>query len=255
MSRLILVRHGQASFSPDPSRAFADYDRLSPLGIEQGVALGEELLAAGIEFDKVYSGPAVRQRQTAEAVGSVYARHSRPWPSLRTDEGLEEHDGAGLVQSLLSGPEHSEERLRLGIEAPSGEASAEGVRRRTAKPHSTREYLTVFRKVTRRWVRGELRPGLVDESWQAFRARVEAGVRRIMEESGRGATVVGFTSGGPIGSTVAWALGLGDEQALELAWVVENATLTEFLFSDGRMSLKSFNVQPRLGSPGLVTHV
>ena len=64
-----------------------------------------------------------------------------------------------------------------------------------------------------------------------------------------------FTSGGPIGSTVASVLGLVDEQALELAWILQNATLTELLFAGGRVSLKSFNVQPRLGSPELCTYV
>jgi hypothetical protein len=64
-----------------------------------------------------------------------------------------------------------------------------------------------------------------------------------------------FTSGGPVGSTVAHALGLGDEQALELAWMVENATVTELLFSGGRTSLKSFNAQPRLGATEMITGV
>jgi hypothetical protein len=64
-----------------------------------------------------------------------------------------------------------------------------------------------------------------------------------------------FTSGGPVGSAVAWALGLGDEQALDLAWMVDNATVTEILFSGEQVSLKSFNVQPRIGAAELVTGV
>jgi len=40
-----------------------------------------------------------------------------------------------------------------------------------------------------------------------------------------------------------------------LAWTVENATLTELLFTTERVSLKSFNAQPRIGSPELVTYV
>jgi broad specificity phosphatase PhoE len=118
-----------------------------------------------------------------------------------------------------------------------------------------RVYLTIFRHVTRQWARREIPTDPAEESWQAFRARVEVGVRRILEETGKGATVGVFTSGGPIGSTVAWALGLDDERALELAWVVENATLTELLSADGRVSLKSFNVQPRIASTELITHV
>jgi broad specificity phosphatase PhoE len=122
-------------------------------------------------------------------------------------------------------------------------------------PDLRRAYLIVFRRVTGQWVRGELPFPSVEESWQAFRARVEEGMGRIVAEAGRGSTVGVFTSGGPIGATVAWALGLGAEQALQLAWMVENTTLTELLFSDGRVSLKSFNVQPRLSARELITHV
>ena len=241
MSRLILIRHAQASFSPDPVDAFVDYDRLSPLGQQQAEALGEELAAAGFTFDRVYSGPAARQRQTAELVGAVFARQGRPWPELLVEDGLEEHDGATVVRRALAEPDYEEDRFNLAVALDTGEGA--------------RAYFTVFRRVTRRWARGEMPAALVEESWPAFRARVASGVKRIVDESGRGSTVAAFTSGGPIGSTVAQVLGLEDEAALELAWTVENATLTELLFSDGRISLKSFNAQPRIGSPELVTYV
>lgn len=259
MSRLILIRHAQASFSPDPSRAFVDYDRLSELGHQQAEALGEELVAAGIAFDRAYTGPAARQRQTAEGVADVYARHGRPFPELLASDELEEHDGATVVRRALAEPGFEEERQRLGVALEAAEMRAgtggADARAAAARPDPTRAYFSVFQRVTRQWARGELPDGLVEESWQAFRARVDAGIRQIMSASGRGTTVAAFTSGGPIGSTVAGVLGLGDEKALELAWTVENASLTELLFSEGRVSLKSFNAQPRIGAPELVTYV
>ena len=259
MSRLILVRHAQASFSPDPARAFEDYDRLSELGHQQAEALGDELVGAGITFDRVYTGPAARQRQTADAVATVYARHGRRWPGLLTSAALAEHDGATVVRRALAEPRYEEERLRLGIaleaaEMRGGSVSADA-REAAARVDPTRAYFTVFQRVTREWARGELPGSLEEESWQDFRARVQAGIRQIIAESGRGATVAAFTSGGPIGSTVAHVLGLGDEAAIELAWTVENATLTELLFTERRISLKSFNAQPRIGAPELVTYV
>ena len=259
MSRLILVRHAQASFSPDPSRAFVDYDRLSELGHQQAEALGEELVAAGVAFDRAFTGPAARQRQTAEGVAAVYARHGRPFPELHTLDALEEHSGATVVRRALAEPEHEADRVRLGVALDAAQMSGgtAGADAREASAHAdpTRAYFTVFQRVTRLWARGELPDALVEESWQAFRARVEDGVRRILAESGRGATVAAFTSGGPIGSTVARVLGLDDERALELAWAVENATLTELLFTERRVSLKTFNAQPRIGAPELVTYV
>lgn len=246
MSRLVLVRHAQASFSADPERAFQDYDRLSELGRRQAEALGEELAGAGVTFDRVYAGPSTRHRETADLVGGVYARLGRGWPEPRTADALAEHQGARVVRRALDGDEYLEERRRLEAAAHGGETTSQELRR---------VYLTVFRRVTRQWARREIDPAPPEESWQAFRRRVGAGVSGIVEEAGKGATVGVFTSGGPIGSTVAWALGLDDERALELAWIVENATLTELLCTAGRVSLKSFNVQPRIASTELITYV
>jgi broad specificity phosphatase PhoE len=246
MSRLLLIRHGQASFDAHPERAFEDYDRLSERGREQSRALGDELAAGGVVFDRVYSGPLTRQRETAEAVADAYARAGRPWPSVVEVGELAEHEGSRVVRHALSTqPEHEEAMQRLLSQSSEGGEEIELMR----------TYFKVFRQVTRRWARGEIAPPGVEESWQAFRARVESGISRILSESGRGVTVGVFTSGGPVGSTVAWTLGLGDEQALELAWMVENATVTELLFSGEQVSLKSFNVQPRMGAAEMITGV
>ena len=246
MSRLLLIRHGQASFSAHPDRAFEDYDRLSELGRQQASALGHELASGGVLFDRVYTGPLVRQRQTADEVAAAYIRQSKAWPEITEIAELAEHEGSRVVRHALSSElEHAEALERLL--AKTGEDGEEVELKRT--------YFTVFRRVTRRWARGEIAPPDVSESWQAFRIRVDSGVRRILAEPGRGVTVGVFTSGGPVGSTVASALGLGDERALELAWMVENATVTELLFSDDQLSLKSFNVQPRLGAAEMMTGV
>ena len=66
MSRLILVRHAQASFFSD------NYDQLSPLGESQARALGEHWLRLGISFDEVIVGPRERQIRTEQIVRSVY---------------------------------------------------------------------------------------------------------------------------------------------------------------------------------------
>ena len=245
MSRLLLIRHGQASFQAHPERAFEDYDKLSELGRRQSRALGEELAAAGVVFDRVYAGPLERQRETAAGVGEVYGALELPWPDVIESPELAEHEGWRVVRHALSTePEHEDALQTLLDRSEDGE-----------ELELMRTYFSVFQQVTRRWARGEMAPPGVEESWQAFRARVESGIQAILRESGRGVTVGAFTSGGPVGSAVASVLGLGDEQALELAWMVENATVTELLFSADRVSLRSFNVQPRLGAAEMVTGV
>ena len=238
-----MVRHAQASFSADPSVAFENYDQLSPLGLEQADALGDEFARSGVVFDHVFVGPALRHGQTADAVASAYSRNDRPWPDPVTVKQLEEHSGARVVENALSRPEYEAERE--AIQAPGSDSK-----------HRARAYFSAFRGIMRSWARGELPSGVgVEESWQRFRARVERGVDRIIGAAGRGATVGVFTSGGPIGSTVAAALGLDDEDAMELAWAVQNTTVTEFVFREDRLSLNSFNAQPRFSSVELVTYV
>lgn len=48
MAELYLVRHGQASFGTE------NYDRLSALGEQQGVWLGEYFARQDIVFDRVF---------------------------------------------------------------------------------------------------------------------------------------------------------------------------------------------------------
>ncbi|HSK45272.1 MAG TPA: phosphoglycerate mutase family protein, partial [Candidatus Binatia bacterium] len=74
MSRLFLVRHGQASFLE------RNYDKLSAKGEEQRRMLGDYWASLQLGFDRVYSGPRVRQRETARLVGEVYKSAGLPWP-------------------------------------------------------------------------------------------------------------------------------------------------------------------------------
>jgi len=234
MSRIIMVRHAQASFSVDPSVAFDNYDQLSPLGLEQADALGDEFVRSGVVFDHVFVGPAHRHGQTADAVASAYVRNDLIWPDPVNVKQLEEHSGAQVVEKALSRPEYVQ--LRDAIQAPDSDSR-----------QRARAYFAAFRQIMRTWARGELPSGVaVEESWQAFRARGERGVDRIVEEAGHGST---------IGSTVASVLGLDDKQAMEFAWAVQNTTVTEFVFREDRLSLKSFNAQPRFSSVELVTYV
>ncbi len=58
--RLLLIRHGQASFGAD------DYDKLSPVGEAQSRVLGAWLAAANAPPDLIAIGPRRRHRRTAE---------------------------------------------------------------------------------------------------------------------------------------------------------------------------------------------
>ncbi len=101
MSRLILVRHAQASFFSK------NYDQLSPLGELQARALGEYWSRLGIGFEEVLVGPRIRQARTEEIIRSVYGANGKPWPQAEVRPGFDEHS----VDQLLGEP--LEELLRL----------------------------------------------------------------------------------------------------------------------------------------------
>ncbi len=70
MGVITLVRHGQANSAAQDE---AGYDRLSDLGRQQAVWLGDHLRNQGETFDVILSGSLTRHRQTAESMGFVAA--------------------------------------------------------------------------------------------------------------------------------------------------------------------------------------
>jgi broad specificity phosphatase PhoE len=107
-----------------------------------------------------------------------------------------------------------------------------------------------------RWASGR---DTVDDllSWSSFAAGVATGIRDIIDRSDHGSHVAVFTSGGPIAAFVGSVLGLDAEKTISLSWQLVNASLTRFKFSDGRVSLATFNEQGHLDGQGgnsLVTY-
>ncbi len=223
MSVALFVRHGKAS-------AFAgDYDQLSPPGVEQSEQLGRWLARDRVQVDAVFVGPRKRHAQTHEAVVRVLASHgfSLPEPALVPE--LDEHDGLNVVYKLLPELAADDPAVKSIVEA-----TVQGA------PPSSDDVLAAFKRVTRRWVRGEVGHAEV-EPWATFRARVARALPRIAS-IGRGKTALVFTSAGAVASAVADALGVKEEEkVLALSWALYNGSVTELDFADDRWGLRSFN--------------
>jgi broad specificity phosphatase PhoE len=238
MSKLILVRHGQATMFTE------DYDRLSPAGEAQSRRLGEFWLARGLRFDAVYSGPRQRQARTAELVGEQYARAGRPWPELVTLAELDEYDADGIMSRLLPALAERDERLRQLA------ASYEQVRH---GPDRFRHFQKLFEVVTAAWLQGVIEmPGV--ESWRSFHDRVRRGLAHITSAAGSGQRIAAFTSGGPISVAAQLATKAPEMTALELNWRLRNCSLTEIVFTQDRFTLDSFNSLAHLEDPALWTY-
>lgn len=239
MTLVSLVRHGRASADAE------DYDQLSEPGFAQARALGEAWALEGHAIDRLVCGPRRRHRETAEAMLAALAeaRQRRglsrgPTIELTIDEGLDEHHGLFVVRLLFE--ELCARDDELGALARDARDLRGGIG----------GYLPLFRRVMRHWSTGELHHPDV-EPYAAFRERVAACIGRLGDAGVE--RVVAVTSAGPVGAAVALALELDDARAVELSFVVQNASVTELRARGPRCSLFRFNGVGHLSDPALRT--
>ena len=238
MSTLWVVRHGQASFFED------DYDRLSALGEEQARRLGALWAKRELKFDQVYCGPRVRHVETARLAGQQLSAAGIPWPESHTSPDFDEYAAEAVLKTALPGLIERHESIRKLQEAVTASRD---------RAETLRNFQRLYEVVIGQWVRGEL-PLADVEPWPEFRARVLRGLERIAAEAPRGANVVLFTSGGPVGVAVERALNTPERSTLQLAWMVQNGAYSEFLFSADRFTLSRYNVVDHLDDPALITY-
>ncbi|MDP8983329.1 MAG: histidine phosphatase family protein [Acidobacteriota bacterium] len=182
-------------------------DRLSPLGEEQSRRLGDYWRTHSVLFDEAYTGTMQRHLRTAELAGIS---------AFTQDPAFNEYPAEAI---LRASPDYTPTR-------------------------DNREFQKIFEGIMPRWMDGSLTaPDL--ESWVEFRERVTGGFRRILEGEGNRRVLV-ITSGGPIGIAVQTALRAPERTAIEVNWRIRNCSITELVFTRGRVSLDTFNATPHL---------
>jgi len=224
---LFLIRHGQASYGE------ADYDRLSPRGIEQALAVGR--WAAGQRLDAVFAGPLRRQQQTAQYATEGAAAAGATLPATQLLAELAEYPAFELLQHLVP---------RLIAEDPK-------FAQLTTAP-TPRLYDDAFQVILRKWSRDEWTAEGV-ERVATFVERVRAGMDRVLRAAGSGARLVCVTSAGPIGVAVGLVFGIPAERMVRTSIVLRNASITELRFRSqdfdwqpDQLSLVTFNVTAHL---------
>ncbi|WP_180733036.1 histidine phosphatase family protein [Paraburkholderia sp. PGU19] len=215
MAELYLVRHGQASLGAD------DYDRLSDVGEQQGIWLGEYFAQRDIAFDRVMTGTLRRHAQTLDAI-------RRGLGEARIDceihPGLDEYDFHALFRAL--GDEHS--------------ALAERATR------SPRDFFKALREVLQLWTQGAL-DGRAPETWDAFQQRVSDARAAIQQGSGQRVLVV--SSGGVIAALTQQVLQAPAATAIALNMQIRNSSVSHYFFNRGMLHLSSFNGIGHLDDP------
>jgi broad specificity phosphatase PhoE len=192
MGRVLLVRHGQASFGAD------DYDVLSPTGWEQGRLLGAWFAAHDITPTALVRGGMRRHRETLEAMAATAG-----WSLDQTvvDTDWDEFDHVAIVAGWAD----------LPSDVPPDEIDR-------------RAFQKIFEAATASWTAGE---GQHAETWVGFIARIRAALDRTAAAAGPGQTVVVVTSGGVIGVLAAILADPDDDDPAALArrWTRANAVM------------------------------
>lgn len=214
LAELYFVRHGQASSGTD------NYDRLSPVGEQQGLWLGEYFAERKITFDRVVIGAMQRHRQTADAI----LRGLGATLSCEQDLGLNEYDFHALYAAA-------------GDQYPELQALSQG---------SQRDFYKGLKQVLILWSEGRLGTP-APESWAQFQQRVAAVRQQIQARGGKRVLVV--SSGGPMASFTQQVLNAPVRAAIELNLQVRNTGFCHFFFNADSCHLTSFNSIPHLDRP------
>jgi broad specificity phosphatase PhoE len=238
MSRVILVRHAQASFL-EPI-----YDKVCATGEVQARLLGEYWARRGVRFGRACSGPRVRQVQTARRVEEAYRARGREFPEVAVMNEFDEYPAEAVLKLGLP------QVLGTGQEVRDLHRAFEQAR---DSEERKRSFQQMFEAVIGMWVSGEL---VVDgvESWEDFCTRVDRGITTMVNSAVPSGDSVVFTSGGPIGVAMRRALHLSHADTLQLTWMSRNASFTEFLSSGSRFTLSAFNAHPHIEDESLLTY-
>jgi len=206
--------------------------------------LGEYWARRNVLFDRVWVGPRVRHKETANLVKKSFdeagVTFSEPLVMPEFDEYQAE---AVLTRSL---PQLIEEDEKIRELHAAFESSAEAAGRRAS-------FQKLFEAVIGMWVGGAICPTGI-ETWLEFSTRVNSGLAKVCGSGGHGERVAVFTSGGPIAVAMQRALGLSAKSALGVSWMSRNSSWSEFMYSEQRFTLSSFNVHAHIDDPAMRTY-
>ena len=228
MSKLLLIRHGQASLFTE------NYDRLSEHGTHQAALVGRHWAGNSYVFDRAFSGTLSRQRGTGEQVAASIRQSGAAFPDIALRDDLNEYEAESVMTGLVPVLRERDARINSLVE------KFEQARTEAEKYRGIHKLLE---SVTAAWIRNDYDPAEVPQMqrWADFSGRVRDAMADIQRQAAAGSTTAVFTSGGVIAVAVQSILGAPESVAGELIWRIYNASITEFTFTRDRITLDGFN--------------
>jgi broad specificity phosphatase PhoE len=215
---VLLVRHAQASFGS------ADYDVLSPLGVEQAEVLAAALARRNLNVTRIAAGTARRQRETAEPVAAARGLE------IETDERWNEYE----TDEVLA--HHAKQSVSLEGTGDGGEITS-------------RDFQLVLDDALRGWVEAGAATA-AGQTWPDFLATRTAALADFAAQLGSGETGIAFTSGGVLGAIGSHLLGDHADLFPRLNKVVVNSGITKLVVGRGGTSVIAFNEHGHLDEAG-----
>jgi broad specificity phosphatase PhoE len=216
---VLLIRHAQASFGS------ADYDVLSPVGVEQTELLARTLARRDLAVTRIASGSARRQRDTAAPIARARGLE------VEVDERWNEYETEEVLVH------HGRETVSLAGTGAAGEEI------------TSRRFQAVLDGALDAWVAaGE--GSAAAHSWPAFLASRSAALTELAAGLGSGETGLVFTSGGVIAALGASLLGAHADLFPRLNRVLVNTGITKLAIGRAGTSLISFNEHGHIDDEG-----
>jgi len=232
MADIYLIRHGQASFGK------VNYDELSDQGKEQSFKLGLQMqtqLSESLKDRQVrlVHGSLQRHRQTMDQWLSGFGK-SAEFETVENTH-FDEFDHENIL--AVAYPEFADKNV---------------LAKHIMKSDNPRKaFHMLYEKSIQRWIAGQYDHEYA-ESFTGFKQRCATGFEKLVKESKSGESIFVFTSGGPIGMCVQWALGLDDKNTFQINGALVNSSVTHFLTnSNGDCTLGFLNNYSHLYQDGV----
>jgi len=211
MSKILLIRHGQASFGKK------DYDKLSDLGIQQATWLGNYLKECNLKPSRIITGSLTRHKQTAESIceglniACEFEEHL----------GWNEFDFQAIVYAYL----------QLHPEL-------------TPTTKHPKDFFSLLKKAMTDWSNNNLCSSL-PETWPDFEHRVNQAMVFSKSTTSDDPIIV-ISSGGAISMALKKILRLDNATMIDLNLQTRNTSVSEIYFNQYNDQLCSFNTIPHL---------